>query len=66
MLDNLPVIGESRAAAGAYHAFGFSAHGFQLSPLVGLILAELITDGATGFPIEPFSIGRFRNKAGAH
>jgi sarcosine oxidase subunit beta len=42
MPDGIPVIGPS-AAEGAYHAFGFSGHGFQLAPAVGVIMADLIT-----------------------
>ncbi|WP_332117555.1 FAD-binding oxidoreductase [Azorhizobium caulinodans] len=59
MPDDIPVIGPSLQAEAAYHAFGFSAHGFQLGPIVGSILAELITTGASNLPIAPFSIGRF-------
>lgn len=59
MPDNLPVIGPGREQ-GVYHAFGFSAHGFQLSPVVGKIIAQLIVDGKSDLPIEPFSIERFR------
>lgn len=59
MPDNLPVIGPSAKVDHAYHAFGFSAHGFQLSPVVGRILSQLILDGKTELPIEPFRIGRF-------
>ena len=60
MPDNIPVIGASVTAPGAYHAFGFSAHGFQLSPVVGRILSQLILDGSSELPIEPFRIDRFR------
>ena len=59
MPDNLPVISRSRTSANAYHAFGFSAHGFQLSPIVGQILSQLILDDHAALPIEPFSIKRF-------
>ncbi|BAF87236.1 putative sarcosine oxidase beta subunit [Azorhizobium caulinodans ORS 571] len=59
MPDDIPVIGPSLQAEAAYHAFGFSAHGFQLGPIVGSILAELVTTGASNLPIAPFSIGRF-------
>lgn len=58
MPDNLPVISSS-SSPGVYHAFGFSAHGFQLSPVVGKILSQLILDGQTDLPIEAFSIARF-------
>ena len=57
--DHIPVIGPATQAPGLYHAFGFSAHGFQLSPVVGRILSELIIDGHSSLPIEPFSPARF-------
>ncbi|ATX81616.1 sarcosine oxidase subunit beta [Mariprofundus ferrinatatus] len=60
MADGIPVIGKSAKAAGIFHAFGFSAHGFQLSPVVGRIMSELILDGKTDLPIEPFDIRRFQ------
>lgn len=59
MPDNLPVISRSSTTADAYHAFGFSAHGFQLTPVVGLILSQLIVDGDCKFPVEAFNIKRF-------
>ncbi len=59
MPDNIPVIGASVTASSAYHAFGFSAHGFQLSPVVGRILSQLILDGTSELPIDPFRIDRF-------
>jgi sarcosine oxidase subunit beta len=57
--DQIPVIGPSQAAPDAFHAFGFSGHGFQLSPIVGKIMADLITQGQTDLPIAPFRIDRF-------
>ncbi len=57
--DGIPVIGPSATAEGAYHAFGFCGHGFQLSTIVGRLIAELITDGHSSLPIAPFSIRRF-------
>lgn len=59
MPDDIPVIGPSPNAPGAYHAFGFCGHGFQLGPLVGRLVAEAIVDGRPSLPIEAFSIGRF-------
>ena len=61
--DHIPVIGPSRTTAGLYHAFGFSGHGFQLGPVMGEILGELLTGGRTETPIEAFDIGRFENSA---
>ncbi len=59
MPDALPVIGPSQTTAGLWHAFGFSGHGFQLGPVMGDILGELLTSGQTPTPIEAFRIGRF-------
>lgn len=57
--DMIPVIGPSETTPGLFHAFGFCGHGFQIGPGVGLCLTEMILDGATPTPLEPFSIGRF-------
>ncbi len=59
MPDGIPVIGPSAAAPNAFHAFGFSAHGFQLGPIVGKIIADLAVDGRTDLPISPFRPDRF-------
>lgn len=59
MPDRIPVIGKSSTEENAFHAFGFSEHGFQMAPAVGEIMAELIVNGHTNAPIEPFSITRF-------
>ena len=62
--DGLPVIGPSHTAPGVFHAFGFSASGFQLGPGVGAVIADLITEGTTNVPIAPFDIGRFAEATG--
>jgi sarcosine oxidase subunit beta len=59
MPDRIPVIGFSATTPDLVHAFGFSGHGFQLGPVVGEIIAELIADGRSPSPIEPFAITRF-------
>jgi sarcosine oxidase subunit beta len=59
MPDEIPVIGPSAVADGVYHQFGFSAHGFQLGPGVGALMAELVASGHTNLPIEPFRVDRF-------
>ncbi|MFD1883041.1 NAD(P)/FAD-dependent oxidoreductase [Paracoccus pacificus] len=59
MPDDIPVIGASARHEGLYHAFGFSAHGFQLGPGVGEIMAGLIATGGSNAPLAPFSIARF-------
>lgn len=59
MADDIPVIGPSSTSPGVWHSFGYSAHGFQLGPIAGSIIAELVTTGTTRHPIGPFSISRF-------
>lgn len=59
MPDGIPVIGPSRTTKGLIHAFAFSGHGFMLGPAIGAILAELVLDGKTDVPLEPFRIDRF-------
>jgi len=59
MPDEIPVIGPGVAAPRVVHAFGFSAHGFELSPIVGCIVAELVAQGRSSLPIEAFRVDRF-------
>ena len=63
MPDHLPVIGFSRTTPNLVHAFGFSGHGFQLGPAIGMILDELVREGASESPLDAFDIGRFHNSA---
>jgi sarcosine oxidase subunit beta len=57
--DHIPIISPSSDAPGIFHAIGFSAHGFQLGPIVGKIMADLVIEGSTSLPIDPFHISRF-------
>ena len=65
MPDDIPVIGHSATTPDLIHAFGFSGHGFQLGPVIGEIIAELVVDGCSSSPLEPFRIGRFAGWKGA-
>jgi sarcosine oxidase subunit beta len=60
MPDDIPVVGPSSTSEGVFHQFGFSAHGFQLGPGTGAMMAELIATGATNVPIDGLGIDRFR------
>ncbi|WP_171173185.1 FAD-binding oxidoreductase [Ruegeria sp. HKCCD8929] len=62
MPDNLPVIGPAVNAARAFHAFGFSAHGFQMGPVVGQVMADLVMTGHSQFPLGAFRIDRYDRK----
>ncbi len=63
--DHQPVIGASPNGNGVFHAFGFSGHGFQLVPVVGAILADLILHDRTSRPIEAFSAKRLMKREAA-
>lgn len=41
-------------------AGGFSGHGFKFAPVIGQMLAEMVTDGRSSLPIEMFSLKRLR------
>ncbi len=56
--DEIPVIGAG-SKAGVFHTFGFSAHGFALSPVVGNCIGELVVSGSSKLAIDAFDIGRF-------
>lgn len=59
MPDDIPVLGASAKHEGLYHSFGFSAHGFQMGPGTGEMMAGLIATGATQFDLSAFAIDRF-------
>lgn len=61
MRDDIPVFGPSTRHEGLYHQFGFSAHGFQLGPGAGAVMAELIVHGGTQTRVSDLSIARFRH-----
>ena len=60
MPDEIPVVGPSRTSEGVFHQFGFSAHGFQLGPATGAVMAELVATGNTNLPIDGLGIERFK------
>ena len=58
--DNHAILGPYPGITGLILANGFSGHGFQHSPAVGKVIAELITHGkATTIDISPLSVERF-------
>jgi len=63
MPDEIPVIGPSPNAPAAVHAFGFCGHGFQLGPIGGRIVSELVVDGKSSLPLDPFRIDRFNESS---
>ncbi len=59
--DNHPIIGPIEGLEGLYIATGFSGHGFMMSPSVGEVMADWITEGKPKMP-EALSLtmSRFR------
>jgi len=58
--DHHAILGKVPGIEGFILANGFSGHGFQHSPAVGKVIAELIAEGkATTIDISPLSIDRF-------
>ena len=55
-----PILDKVPGIEGLYCAIGFSGHGFKLSPMIGLTMAELITQGhASTIDISPLRFARF-------
>ena len=55
-----PVLDQVPGIEGLYCAIGFSGHGFKLSPMIGVTMAELIVEGAaTAIDISPLRYSRF-------
>ncbi len=57
--DDVPILGPVAGLDGLVLATGFSGHGFQLSPMIGQTIAELITEGAPSIPIDALHLARF-------
>jgi sarcosine oxidase, subunit beta len=57
--DALPIIERVPQLDGLVIAAGFSGHGFCLGPVTGQIVRELVLEGTTAFPIQPFTCDRF-------
>ena len=54
-----PVLGRLAGVRGLVMGFGFSGHGFKLSPTVGRVLAQEALGLPTDVSLAPYSIERF-------
>ncbi len=54
-----PVLGAVPGVRGLQLAFGFSGHGFKLSPMIGRMLAQSLLGLATDLPLHQYRITRF-------
>ena len=58
--DSRPILGEVPGTQGLYVCAGFSGMGFKISPAIGLVMSELLLDGAgKTVDISSFRPGRF-------
>lgn len=57
--DRQPILDEDEKIAGLFVAAGFSGHGFMIAPMVGRLMAELITGSSLSLPIAMFRGRRF-------
>ena len=57
--DGKPLCGEIPTVAGLFHCSGFCGHGIVQSPLIGVIMADLIVDGHTDYEIQALEADRF-------
>ena len=54
-----PVLGALPGVEGLFVAYGFSGHGFKLSPIVGRLVAQQVLGLPTDYPLEPYALARF-------
>jgi glycine/D-amino acid oxidase-like deaminating enzyme len=54
-----PVLGRIPDIDGLVVGYGFSGHGFKLSPTVGLLLAQVALGIEPDVSLQPYSIERF-------
>lgn len=60
--DGLPILGYSDIDSDIIHSFGYSGHGFQLSPITGMVVADLASGKRPDFDLRPFKIQRFQSE----
>jgi sarcosine oxidase subunit beta len=54
-----PVLGAVDGVPGLHVAYGFSGHGFKLSPVVGRLVAQSVLGQPTDFDLSPYRLSRF-------
>ena len=57
--DGKPFCGKLPDIDGLYHCSGFSGHGIVQSPVIGVIMADLILDGRTDYDIDAIHADRY-------
>jgi len=59
--DGLPILGKMPGFSNFYIAAGHEGDGITLAPVTGKIMAELILEGTSSFPLTQLSPERFPN-----
>jgi sarcosine oxidase len=62
--DDEFIVDRHPAAPGVAFASACSGHGFKFAPVIGEILADLVTDGRTNWPTDRFRSNRFDSLVG--
>lgn len=57
--DHVPVLGPTPGFSNFVQANGFSGHGFMVSPMVAVLLAQLLAGQRPDLPLERFGLERF-------
>ena len=57
--DDMPIIGPLPQKENVYVATGHFRNGILLAPITGKLISQLILEGRTEMPLEPFSPARF-------
>jgi 4-methylaminobutanoate oxidase (formaldehyde-forming) len=62
--DARPFCGTMPDIKGLFHCSGFSGHGIVQSPVIGLIMSQLILDGASTYDVSSIEADRFFDAPG--
>lgn len=62
--DARPFCGKMPDLEGLYHCAGFSGHGIVQSPVIGLIMSQLIMDGSSTYDCESIEADRYFDAPG--
>jgi 4-methylaminobutanoate oxidase (formaldehyde-forming) len=57
--DARPFCGKLPDVEGLFHSAGFSGHGIVQSPVIGLIMSQLILDGASAYDVKSIEADRY-------
>jgi glycine/D-amino acid oxidase-like deaminating enzyme len=62
--DGRPFCGQMPDIEGLYHCSGFSGHGIVQSPVIGLIVSQLILDGRSSYDVSSIEADRYFDMPG--